>query len=254
MTGQLLMRGMIVGIIAAFVAFAFARTFGEPQVDLAIAFEDQMNALAAPAADATAAPPAEEAPVVTRDTQAGLGLLIGILGYGMAIGGMFSLVFALAYGRLGTLGARGTSALLALAAFVATALVPQLKYPANPPAVGFDDTIAARTTLYFLLLAISIAAMVVMLVVARRLWDQRGGWAASITAGAVWVAIIVLAFIALPAINEMPEGFDPLVIWHFRVVSLGIHLILWLVVGLVFGAVAERFLESRPQRPMARVA
>ncbi|WP_394367504.1 CbtA family protein, partial [Ameyamaea chiangmaiensis] len=37
--GRLLARGMIAGVLAACLAFAFARLFGEPQVALSIAFE-----------------------------------------------------------------------------------------------------------------------------------------------------------------------------------------------------------------------
>lgn len=246
MTGSFLLRGMIVGVVAGIIAFAFAYTFGEPQVDLAIAYEEQVSAAAAAA---STEPIVDEPPMVTRETQAGIGLLTGLVGFGAALGGAFALVFALAYGRLGTLGARATSALLALAAFVAIGLVPQLKYPANPPAVGFDETIAARTTLFFVMLALSVICMVVAVLVARRLWRQHGGWTAGILAGAVYLALLSIAFLGLPAINEMPEGFDPMVIWNFRVASLGIHLVLWLVIGLGFGAVAERLAE----RPRTRL-
>jgi Probable cobalt transporter subunit (CbtA) len=248
MTGSLLLRGMIVGVVAGFIAFIFAFIFGEPQVDLAIAYEEQVSAAAS-----GDSPVAEEPPVVTRETQAGLGLATGLLAYGAAIGGMFALVFALVYGRLGSLGARATAALLGGAAFVSTGLIPLLKYPANPPAVGFDDTIAARTTFYFVLLVASVAAMVVTVLVARRLWDSRGGWSASLIAGAVFVGLTTITFAALPSVNEMPDGFDPMVIWNFRLATLGIHLVLWLVIGLGFGVVAERLLEG-PRRRRAAVA
>lgn len=248
MTGSFLLRGMVVGVVAGVIAFAFAYTFGEPQVDLAIAYEDQVISAAAAA---STEPVVDEPPMVTRETQAGIGLLTGLVGFGAAIGGAFALVFAFAYGRLGVLGARSTAALLALAAFVATRLVPQLKYPANPPAVGFDETIAARTTLFFVLLALSVICMVVAVLIAQRLWRQHGAWTASTIAGAIYVALLTVAFLGLPAINEMPEGFDPMVIWNFRVVSLGIHLVLWLVIGLGFGVVAERMVERQRTRPPA---
>ena len=112
MTGSLLLRGMLVGVLAGVLAFLFAYKFGEPQVDLAIAFEEQMSA-----AEEAAAPPAdgamvmEEPELVSRATQATTGLLTGLVGYGAAVGGIFSLVFAYAYGRLGALGARATSAM-----------------------------------------------------------------------------------------------------------------------------------------------
>jgi hypothetical protein len=251
MTGSLLWRGMLVGVLAGLVAFVFAYRFGEPQVDLAIAFEEQMAAAEAPAADA--APAAEEeAPLVTRETQATTGLVTGLVGYGAAIGGIFALIFALAYGRLGGLGARATSALLAAAAFLAVALVPQLKYPANPPAVGFDDTIGARTGLYFIFLVLSIALVVGVILLARRLWAGRGAWNAGLIATGAYVAGVAVLFALLPSVNEMPEGFAPLVIWNFRVVSLGIHLILWTVIGLAFGVAAERLLEGGARPRLAR--
>lgn len=249
MTRSLLLRGMLVGVAAGLLAFLFAYTFGEPQVDLAVAFEEQVTASAA---TASGVPPVEEPAVVTRETQAGIGLATGLVAYGAAVGGIFALVFALIYGRVAMLGARATSALLGAAAFVSTGLVPQLKYPANPPAVGFDETIGARTMLFFVLLVLSVICMLVTVLVARRLWDQRGGWSASLTAGAVFVGLTTVSFLALPAVNEMPLGFDAMVIWNFRIAALGIHLVLCLTLGFGFGAVAERLLEGpRIRRPAA---
>lgn len=249
MTGSLLVRGMLIGVLAGVIAFLFAYQFGEPQVDLAIAFEEQMAAAEpaaapAPATPEMATPMMADEPEVSRPVQATIGLLTGLVGFGAAIGGIFSLVFALTYGRLGGLGARAMSGILAAAAFVAVVLVPQLKYPANPPAVGFDDTIGARTALFFTILALSIAAMGLAIALARRLWPQHGGWTAMIAAAGFFVVAMALAFAALPAVNEMPDGFNPLVIWNFRIATFGIHLILWTVIGLGFGWLAERLLEA----------
>ena len=49
MTGHLLLRGMIAGLVAGLIAFGFARLYGEPQVDRAIAFEELMAAAEAQA-------------------------------------------------------------------------------------------------------------------------------------------------------------------------------------------------------------
>jgi len=238
MVGKLLLRGMLVGLVAGLIAFAFARVYGEPQVDKAIAFEEQQ---------AQAAGEAPEEEIVSRPTQAGIGLATGVLVYGAALGGLFSLVFAYANGRLGSLGPRGTSALLAVLGFLAVIVVPQLKYPANPPAVGNPETIAYRTELFFIMIAISIAAMVAAVGLAQRLWSRLGGWNASIVAALAFLVVFMLVKAALPDINEVPENFSAVVLWQFRVASLGIQLILWAVVGLVFGAVAERQLSAGKQ-------
>lgn len=245
MVGNLLLRGMLVGVFAGLLAFAFARTFGEPQVDRAIAFEEQAD---------TAKGEAPEPELVSRETQAGLGLFTGVVVYGAALGGLFSLVFAYAYGRVSRLGARGTSALLALAGFVAVVLVPFIKYPANPPAVGNPETIGPRTGLFFIMLLLSILAMGFSIWLARRLRARYGGWNAALIAAAAFVVIIAIVQLALPAINEVPETFSAVVLWRFRVASLGIQLILWTTIGLLFGALTEKSFAETAARAPARPA
>jgi predicted cobalt transporter CbtA len=160
--------------------------------------------------------------------------------YGAAIGGLFALVFAFMIGRVGDLGARATAGLLALGSFVAVVLVPALKYPPNPPAVGSAGTIGARTTLFFAMLALSIAAMVAAVALARRLRARFGAWNAAIIAGCAFIVVIAIAQLALPEVNEVPQAFSATVLWRFRVASLGIQAVLWTTIGLLFGALTER--------------
>src|SRR5215471_915514 len=136
MVGTLLLRGMAVGVVAGLLCFAFLKIVGEPQVDRAIAFGAQMDQAKAEEARAKGMPvPGAEAELemVSRSVQAGLGLFTGVMVYSAAFGGLFALAFAFAYGRVGRLDARATSAVLALASIIAVYLVPSLKYPANPP-------------------------------------------------------------------------------------------------------------------------
>jgi len=244
MVGNLLLRGMLVGVFAGLLAFGFARIFGEPQVDRAIAFEDQMN---------KAKGEAPEPELVSRETQAGLGLFTGVIVYSTAVGGLFSLVFAFVYGRVGRLGPRATAALLALGGFVAIVLVPDLKYPANPPSVGNPETIGLRTELFFVLLVISVAALVLTVALARRLSARYGAWNATLIAGAAFVVVIAIVQYVLPEIDEVPEQFSAVVLWRFRVAALGIQVVLWTAIGLLFGVLAERsFAERFGQRLSVR--
>lgn len=260
MIASYLMRGMLAGVVAGLLTFGFARVYGEPQVDQAISFETQMNgagghehshdhgsaasepahvhdaALTAPAA---ANEPAE-AEEVSRETQSGIGLLTGTVVYGAAAGGLFALVFAYAYGRTGQLAARPLSALLALAAFIVLVIVPNLKYPANPPSVGEAATIGFRTGLFFLMIAISIAAAVFSWKARRYAVARLGVWNGTIAASVLFVAIIAAVQLSLPTINEVPAAFPAVLLWKFRIVAIGMQAILWTVIGLLFGAWAER--------------
>ncbi|EJK78525.1 CbtA family protein [Rhizobium rhizogenes] len=235
MVGRLLLRGMLVGALAGILIFIYARIFGEPLVDWAIGFEEKA---------AQAAGEASEPEIVSRATQAGVGLLTGSLIYATAVGGLFALVFAFVYGRISSLGARGTAALLAIAAFVAISLVPDLKYPANPPAVGNPDTIGARTELFFVMIVASIVGMIVAVGFGRRLVARYGSWNGVILAGIGYFVFIALIQYLLPPINEVPEQFSAIVLWQFRITSLGMHAILWATLGLAFGAWAERDLPQ----------
>ena len=117
---------MLVGLAAGLLAFGVARVLGEPQVSKAIAFEEYVEYNVHHEAG-------EDGPV-SRAVQDSGGLGAGAILYGVAFGGLFALVFAAAYGRLGTMTARGTAAVLGLLGFVGVYVVPVLKYPANPPA------------------------------------------------------------------------------------------------------------------------
>jgi Probable cobalt transporter subunit (CbtA) len=245
MVRPLLIRGMLVGVLAGLLAFVVAYVFGEPQVQHAIDFEDRLAALHhAPA----------EAEVVSRGVQRTFGLLLGTVATGVALGGLLALVFAYAYGRVGALRARATAALLALGAFAAIALVPFTKYPANPPTVGSADTIDRRTVLFFAMIAITVLALVAAARARRAALPRLGAWNAAIAAGALFLAVVAVAQLILPAVHETPAGFPADVLYRFRLASLGINGTLWLVLGLGLGAAAERLLEPAAQRASAAPA
>ena len=244
MVGGLLLRGMLVGVVAGILCFGFLKVAGEPSVDRAIVFETQRDA----AKDQGQGEPE----LVSRKVQAGIGLFTGVVVFGAALGGLFALAFALAYGRIGDFGPRAVSALVATIGFVAISLVPLLKYPANPPSVGDPDTIGIRTALYFSLIAISLAAAIAAGILRARLERRYGAWNAVLIAGAAYVAVMLAVGLALPSVNEVPEQFPAVVLWQFRIAALGAQLIVWATLGLGFGALIEHAAIGRSRlRPKA---
>src|SRR5689334_24138184 len=132
-----LINGLIAGLFAGFATFLVAHTVGEPPVNAAIAVEESH----VEHEPATGHHHDEPGTVVSRENQSTWGLLTGTLAIGTALGGLVALASAGAVGRVGRLRPTQSTALVALIGFVAVALVPFLKYPASPPAVGNPDTI-----------------------------------------------------------------------------------------------------------------
>jgi predicted cobalt transporter CbtA len=233
---------MLVGVVAGLLSFGFLKIYGEPQVDRAIAFEAQMDEAKAEAEKAKGmAMPAEEPELVSRPVQAGIGLFTAVIVYSAAFGGLFGLAFAFAQGRVpGALSPQALSALLAITGFIAIYLVPNLKYPANPPSVGDPETIGIRTALYFGIIAISLAAIVGAIAFRRMLTEHYGDWNATLMVGACYIAVMTAAGLVLPAINEVPDDFPAVVLWKFRIASLGAQFIMWATLGMLFGALTQR--------------
>jgi predicted cobalt transporter CbtA len=250
--GGLIVRGLIVGIIGGLLAFGFAKAFGEPSVNVAIAFEtahDEAERARQIAHGITPAP--EEPELFTRAVQSGIGLLTGMVAIGVGIGGLFAVLFAFANGRVGPYSPGTTSVVLAFYGLWSVYLIPALKYPPNPPSIGDPDTIKLRTGVYFLIMAISIATTIGSLVLRGRLVDRYGAWLGSVIAFGVYLVVICVFFTLLPNINEVPEDFPAVTLWQFRMASLGIQTILWGSIGLMFGWLVERPLASSPARPRA---
>lgn len=246
MVRSLLVRGMLVGLAAGVLAFAFAFIFGEPQVQKAIDFEDYFYRIHHLPPDPT---------LVSRGVQRTLGLLTGTVVMGVALGGMFSLVFAWAYGRIGAMSPRLTSAVLAFGAYLTVVVVPFTKYPANPPTIGNPATIGRRTILYLLMIAISLLAAVAAARIRRSLLLRLGGWNAALLAIGAFIVVIAVAELILPRVHETPAGFPADVLYRFRLASLGINLTLWTTLGLGFGALAQRLIvPEREKAPDAAVS
>lgn len=234
---SLLVRGLAAGLLAALLAFVFAYLVAEPQVDAAIAVEN---------AKAAAAGEIAEPELVSRGVQSTLGLLLGLAVYGVAIGGLLSLLFAVAHGRIVHVSPRATALLVALLGFLVIILVPYTKYPGNPPAVGSPDTIGERTGYFFVMVLISLFAALAALRTGRDLLARLGGWNATLAGVGVFVVLIVIAQVALPSVDEVGADFPATTLWRFRLTSLGTQLVLWTGLGLVFGALAQRLMEPTP--------
>ncbi|BBU20693.1 CbtA family protein [Mycobacterium xenopi] len=254
MEKRLVGSGLLAGAIAGTLAFLLARVMAEPVIGRAIEYEDGR-------ADVASAHGVHDHGVelFTRAVQANAGLGFGMLIFGVAMGSLFAVLFSVTYGRVGSIGPQAFSILLSIGVFVALYLVPFLKYPANPPAVGHTDTIGARTGWYLVMVLSSVLLAAGAAWLARKLVSRIGAWNAGLTAVAVYVLAIALVMLVLPNVDEAPEpmrdasgvivypGFPADVLYDFRLASVGIQLVLWMTIGLVFSMFAGRLLVERAE-------
>ncbi len=233
-----LIRGLLAGLLAGFFTFAVAYTVGEPQVDAAIAVEmagsGETHSHSETDSHGETHSHGEEGAgtEVPRDLQSTAGLATGILAVSTAIGGVIGLVSAFAVGRIGRLRPSQSTAVVALIGFIATWLVPFVKYPATPPAVGNPDTIGDRTVGYFAMLIISLLAAVAAVLLARRLLSTLGAYRTLLVTGAAYLAIVIVAGSLLPTVNEIGD-FPGDTLWYFRRASFMTNATLWGSLGLI---------------------
>jgi hypothetical protein len=230
--GRLLLRGLLAGLIAGLLAGVFAYATGESRIDAAIAIEQAAAAQQTGAVD-------HHGESVGRGVQrAGLFLATGL--YGIAMGGLLATAYALLRRRLRTRS--DTDAVLALAgsALLGIVLVPFVKYPANPPAVGDPNTIDARTISWVALVVIGLVAVWAGVVAWRALPPSSPPWLPRAAGTGAFLLVVAVGYAALPSVDDVPATFPADLLWDFRLASLGTQVVLWAALGLAFAALLTR--------------
>jgi predicted cobalt transporter CbtA len=241
MERRIIARGLLAGALGGVVAFVFARVFVEPAIAAAIAFEETHSEAGH-----------DHGPeLFTRGVQGNIGMGFGVLVFAVAMGALFAVAFVVVYGRIGGLGPRVQSILLAAGAFGAIALVPGLKYPPNPPAVGNEETLGDRTGLYLVMVLLSVLLAIGAVWLGRKLVAQLGTWSASLIAVVAYLAGVTVVMLVLPPIAEVSGDFPASVLYDFRVYSLGTQFVMWTTIAVVFASLTARLLDG--QSPTERV-
>ncbi|MCD2197584.1 CbtA family protein [Actinomycetospora endophytica] len=263
---QVIPRAALAGGIGGLVAFGFARIFAEPLIQQAIDYEDGRDEAQDALAAAAGKPAAEMGPdIFSRTVQANVGIGVGMILAGVALGLLFAVVYTVVQSRV-TWRPRVLALLVAGAGFLTLYATPFLKYPANPPAVGHEETIGDRSGLFLVMILGSVVFLVVAVIVGRRLAARVGTWNAALLGGLTYVVLSGVLMALLPSLGELaanvatygpvatetPQplrdaagrivfpGFDADLLYSFRVYSFAAQALMWGVLGLVFGALAER--------------
>ena len=274
MEKRLILRGVIAGAVAGLLAFLFARIFAEPVINTAINYESGRDAAQDALDKAAGLPVADAGPdIFSRTVQANIGIGVGMVFFGIAMGALFAVAYAICLGRVGNLRPRNLALLVAGFGFLGMYFVPYVKYPANPPSIGHPDTIHDRGNLYLAMVLCSVLFLIGAVVLGKRLQSRFGNWNATLLAGAAFVVAIGIVMALLPSLGELSAnvkefghhatetplpltdahgtivypGFPADTLFSFRFYSVAAQLLLWATIALVFGPMAERLLSRRTE-------
>jgi predicted cobalt transporter CbtA len=151
---------------------------------------------------------------------------------GTALGALFGIVFAYSRGSLPSSSNRKKGIILAGVMFFVLFLIPTLKYPANPPAVGDPETIYLRQGLYIGILAISGFSSLGLALIYRNLGQIQSK---KVIVPSFYIVIIAIAFAVLPP-NPDEVTVPSNLLMYFRIITLITMGIFWGILGISLGS------------------
>lgn len=244
---SVILGAVLCGLAAGLLAATYARVVGEPLVDRAIAIEEATAAAAE--SDDVGHPAGEEhaddSVEVGRPDQKGAGLFAAFGLFGAACG------LLLAASALSLRGAwlNPFRRIVLAGSILATSItiVPWLKYPPNPPAVGDPATAGERQRYYFLLIALSCVVLAGAAHLSARL--RKADWPdyrRLVAVGATAVVGLSLLVALMPANKDpIPSAVGAKLIWQFRVASLGSTTLMWTLLTVGFALLCAEAVRAR---------
>lgn len=158
---------------------------------------------------------------------------------GTSLASLFGVVFV--YSRSSLAGSNNKKKALILAGlmFFVLFLVPALKYPANPPAVGNPATIYYRESLFIGFIAVSGFSTLGLALLYRKLGKNQ-------SKRKIGIPLIIYAAIMISAYLVFPPNPDRItipmdLIMSFRIASVFTTSIFWGLLGIIFGAFWDKF-------------
>ena len=242
---------LLAGAIAGTILGAINQVAVEPYIERAIELEMlQQNTTAQSGQVITN--PAEFA--AYRFWQKGGEIIAGTI-LGLSIGSLYGIVFAYARGSIsGTNNNKKKALIVAGIMWLVLFLMPALKYPPNPPAVGNPETIYYRQSLYVAFLAISGFSALGLAFLYRKMMmasSNNTKKKAIIIPSALYAAIMAGAYLAMPA-NPDPINAPIDLVIGFRITSAITISVFWALLGIIFGTFWDKLNPDETARISVR--
>ena len=227
-----LFSGAISGLILAGMNLIVV----EPFIDKAIGFETARHVAAGEHIDTN-----EQNSY--RFWQKSTSLIAGSI-LGMAYGSLLGIVYAFINKALPFSKDIKKTVFLSLVIYAVVFLIPFLKYPGNPPAVGNPDTIYIRESLYLGFLAISTISTLGLGILFYKFKSVKH---ISIIIPIIYAAIISSAFFIFPP-NPDKISIPMDLVYSFRIASALTQLGFWIILGIIFGLLWSKFKPHEPSK------
>lgn len=271
MERQFVLRCGGFGLLAGLLSFIFAKLWAEPIISRAIDYEEgrdeAQDALDKAAGIATGG---DETELFSRTIQSTVGIGTGMVLMGFALGLLYAVVFSLYLRYAKPTNIRAAAIGVAAAMFACLYIVPCLKYPSNPPAVGNPDTIKQRTWLFLTMIIASVIVMIGVVFLHKVLSARMDSWIAFLISAVVFAVIMYAFSRLLPSLGHLHADIDefgrhnsetprPLTdpdgkivypgfpaddLYYFRVYSFMAQCILWGVIGFGTALVSKKAIHK----------
>jgi hypothetical protein len=169
---------------------------------------------------------------------------------GLSIGSLYGIVFAYTHGSVPGSNNKKKALIVAGIMWFVLFLMPALKYPANPPAIGNPETIYYRQSLYVAFLAISGFSALGLAFLYRKMVASLNTKKATIIPLA-YAAIMVGAYLAMPA-NPDPINAPIDLVIGFRITSAITISMFWGLLGIIFGTFWDKLNPDETTRISVR--
>lgn len=231
---------LLAGAIAGTILGAINQVAVEPYIDYAVELEMQNTNQSSQIIN-----PAEF--TAYRLWQRGGEIVAGTI-LGLSIGSLFGIVFAYTHSSVPGSNNKKKALIVAGIMWFVLFLIPALKYPANPPAVGDPETIYYRQSLYVAFLVISGFSALGLAFLYRKMGALNIKKAIIPVA---YAAIISGAYLAMPA-NPDPINAPMDLVMGFRITSAITISMFWGLLGVIFGTFWDKLNPSETARISVR--
>jgi hypothetical protein len=206
---RIVLRGALAGVIAGIVGFIFARIFAEPVINQAIDYESGRDDILGKLNDAAGVGMGGMGgpEIFSRTIQSTLGIATGLIAFSAAMGALVAVAYVALHGRV-HIRPRNLAWLIAAFGLFGVFVLPFVKYPTNPPAIGHTFTIVTRGHLYLTMVAGSLILLGLAVYLLRILLRHFStGIAAALTTVAFLVAFGLLIGL-LPSLGDLQDNVD----------------------------------------------